>query len=62
MKVKSITTGKRVTLNLGDYNSIQIHHEVTVELEEGDDYDETVAGLNALVDEYVDAEIDKQGG
>ena len=61
MIVKTITIGKRVTVNLGNYNSIQVHHELTADLEEGDDYDEAVAGLNVLVDEYIDKELDKQG-
>ena len=60
MIVKTVTIGKRITVNLGDYNSIQIHHELTADLEEGDDYDEAVTGLNALVDEYVDAELEKK--
>jgi len=55
MKILTVTVGKRMTVNLGDYNSVQVHCELTAELEEG----ETTEEVGAYLAEKVDAQLIK---
>ena len=44
-RIKELTYGR--TQNLGDYNSMRI--DITMQVDEGDDFDEVMGGLKAQV-------------
>ena len=52
-KITEFTVGRRMTINLGDYNSDQPNFSVTVELEDGDDFATEVASAVDTVNEIL---------
>ena len=52
-KITEFTVGRRMTINLGDYNSDQPNFSVTVELEDGDDFVTEVAKAVDTVNEVL---------
>ncbi len=57
MKLRKITVGKKVTINLGDFNNVQPVHVIEAELDEDDDYEEVRKYLKSLVNEHLAEEI-----
>ena len=58
-KVRRLIVGKRLVVNLGDYNNVQPNIEIEGELDEGETYQEARRYLMGLVDEHLAEEIDK---
>ena len=57
MRIKRITVGKGLTINLGDWNSLKPSVSFEAELDDGDDPEMVREHLKQMVDEHLDAEI-----
>ena len=56
VKIKEIKYGMSVLTNIGNYENIRTHLEVTVELEEGQDLNECINQLSKQVKDWARSE------
>ena len=58
-RIRKITVGKGLTINLGDFSGVRPHMELEAELEDGETYEEGRQHLMRLIDAHLSEEIDK---
>ncbi len=61
-RIRKITVGKGLTINLGDFSGVRPHIELEAELEDGESYEDARAFLMERIDGHLSEEIDKHSG
>ncbi len=58
MKIKTITVGRGLTINLGDYESARLDVSIGIDLDDGDDPDEVYQMASDFIDQKLEQDMD----